>query len=321
MVWMNDASDIIDLNPRMADFRTEVVQTLSENPKRILPKFFYDDRGSRLFDEITRLEEYYPTRSEIEILETKCREISSFVGTEATVLELGGGNGMKGSKLLKCLEKPVSYVLVDISKDSLEIAVDRLKSEHEGVDIRAVWADYTDPEVMKDLNFPGRKSIVFLGSTIGNMEPENAVNFLHSCRDLLAEGEKLTVGVDLKKESHTLESAYNDSRGVTAEFNLNLINRINQVFGTELDPADFRHIAFYNEEKGRIEMHLESQKDQEFVLDGVTIRLAKGEKIHTENSYKYSVEEFTHILRETGFPDVVHWTDSGGNFALFSAMV
>ncbi len=316
---MNNSEDIIDLNPKMSDFRSEVIQTLSGKPKRIMPKFFYDDRGSRLFDEITRLEEYYPTRSELEILETKCSEISRFIGPGAVVLELGGGNGMKGSMLLNCLERPEAYVLVDISKDSLEIAVERLRSTRDGVDVRAVWADYTDPDVMKGLNFQGRKSIVFLGSTIGNMEPDKARHFLQGCRSLLTEGEGLTIGVDLKKDRNTLEKAYNDSRGVTAEFNLNLINRINQEFGTDIDPAGFRHVAFYNGERGRIEMHLESLEEQEFELDGVKITLVQGERIHTENSYKYSVEEFTTVLENTGFRDVANWTDSGGNFALFSA--
>lgn len=318
---MNNPEDIIDLNPKMSDFRSEVAQTLSGDPKKIMPKFFYDDRGSRLFDEITKLEEYYPTRSELEILETKCSEISRFIGPGAMVLELGGGNGMKGSMLLNCLDSPEAYVLVDISKDSLEIAVKRLRSEHGGVQVRAVWADYTDPEVMEGLNFHGRKSIVFLGSTIGNMEPENARNFLQGCRNLLTEGESLTIGVDLKKDRNTLEKAYNDSRGITAEFNLNLINRINQEFGTELDTASFRHVAFYNSQKGRIEMHLESLEDQQFDLGGVTVTLARGERIHTENSYKYSVAEFTEVLEGTGFRDVAHWTDSGGKYALFSARV
>ena len=318
---MNRSNDIMDLKPRIAVFRTDVVQTLSENPKRIHPKFFYDDRGSRLFDEITKLDEYYPTRAELEILETRCSEISSFIGSRATILELGGGNGMKGARLLRCLDNPDSYVLVDISRDSLEIAVQRLQSEFQKVNIRAVWADYTDTDVMGNLNFPGRKSIVFLGSTIGNMEPGNARKFLLGCRNLLTEGEGLTIGVDLKKDRGTLERAYDDSKGVTAEFNLNLINRINQEFGTSLETSSFKHVAFYNEDEGRIEMHLESLKDQEFFLDGVKIQLKRGERIHTENSYKYSIEEFTRALSDSGFSEVVNWTDSRGNYALFSARV
>lgn len=318
---MSDVEGILDLKPKIADFRAEVLRSLQETPKKIKPKFFYDDRGSRLFDEITELEEYYPTRSEMNILETRCSDISHFIGPGATVVELGGGNGTKGSKILNCLDKPASYVLVDISRDSLEMAVQLLKSEHGKVNVRAVWADYTDTEVMQSLDFQGRKSIVFLGSTIGNMEPENARNFLLTCRNLLTEGEGMTIGVDLKKDRHILERAYNDSKGVTAEFNLNLINRINQEFGTQLKISDFAHLSFYDEEKGRIEMHLKSLRDQEFNLNGVNISLKKDETIHTENSYKYSIEEFTGLLQEIGFSQVVNWTDSGNNYALFSARI
>lgn len=318
---MSNSEDILDLNPTMADFRTEVAATLSESPKRIHPKFFYDDLGSRLFDEITKLEEYYPTRSELEILENRCSEISAYIGPEALVLELGGGNGMKGSKLLNCLDNPEAYILVDISRDSLEIALKRLKSEHGNVSIKGVWADYTDADVMKSLNFPGKKSIVFLGSTIGNMEPGSAARFLKGCRNILSAGETLTIGVDLKKDRSTLENAYNDSKGVTARFNLNLVNRINEEFGTSLDTGSFRHVAFYNGEKGRIEMHLESLIDTDFQLDNYRIRLMKGERIHTENSYKYSLDEFTSLLKDSGFSESVKWTDSRGNYALFSARV
>lgn len=316
---MPHSEDILDLKPSIADFRNEVTETLSENPKRIHPKFFYDDKGSRLFDEITELEEYYPTRSELNVLETKCSEISGFIGPGPLVLELGGGNGMKGSLLLNCLDSPEAYVLVDISRDSLEMAIRRLRTDHEEVEIKAVWADYTDPDVMKSLDFGGRKAIVFLGSTIGNMEPGNASRFLRGCRAILSQGETLTIGVDLKKDRAILENAYNDSRGVTAQFNLNLVNRINQAFGTSLSADSFRHVSFYNEEKGRIEMHLESLVDQVFDLDGVRIELKKGERIHTENSYKYSIQEFTDLLRSAGFTSVTHWTDSNGYYALFSA--
>lgn len=321
MVSMSDTPDILDLNPKIADFKSETLKTLSQERKAIKPKFFYDDRGSRLFDEITRLQEYYPTRSELSILDGKCSEISQFIGPGATVVELGGGNGMKGSKLLSCLEEPESYILVDISRDSLEMAVRLLRSEHSNVRVRAVWADYTEPEVMRNLDFPGTKSIVFLGSTIGNMEPENAVKFLDGCRKILKSGESLTVGVDLKKDRSVLENAYNDSKGVTALFNLNLINRINNEFGTSINPSSFSHRAFYNEKMGRIEMHLVSLVDQEFILDGVRIRIKKGETIHTENSYKYSIDEFITTLKGLGFSHVVHWTDPNRNYALFSARI
>lgn len=316
---MNRNTDIVDLKPRLADFREEVLNSLLQTPKSISPKFFYDETGSRLFDEITRLEEYYPTRSELEILETKCPDIAEFIGNGALVIELGGGNGMKGTKLLRCIRSPEAYVLVDISRDSLQEALERMSAEHSDVDVRAIWADYTDPKVMKELELPGRKAIVFLGSTIGNMEPASAAEFLTGCRGILREGETLTIGVDLKKDTGILERAYNDSRGITAEFNLNLISRIKNAFGSSINPSAFKHLAFYNVEKGRIEMHLESLAEQEFTLDGHNIRFFKGETVHTENSYKYSVEEFSSMLNKSGFSEVGNWTDSKGNYALFWA--
>ena len=318
---MNENSEIVDLKPRISDFKTEIIESLSADPKKISPKFFYDENGSRLFDQITQLEEYYPTRSEIEILDTKCREIATFIGEGTTVIELGGGNGTKGSKLLTCLIRPSSYVMVDISMESLSIAKKMLSSKFPDVQIKAVWADYTKSEVMEKLDLAGNKAIVFLGSTIGNMEPAEARSFIESCRSILAEGESLTVGVDLKKDKVTLEKAYNDSLGITAQFNLNLLRRINMQFGQTIDESAFRHVAFYNVEKGRIEMHLESTKNQKILLDGKEIEFLKGETIHTENSYKYSIEEFTGLLREAGFSKVVKWTDSKGNYALFAARV
>lgn len=316
---MSEDRNIIDLHPRMADFRKEVLQGLLESPKRISPKFFYDENGSKLFDEITRLDEYYPTRSELEILETRCPEITEFIGSNALVIELGGGNGMKGSKLLKCLDEPDGYVLVDISRDSLSAAVDRLTGEFPDFYIRAIWADYTDPGVMDGLDLPGRKALVFLGSTIGNMEPEDAMAFISGCRALLSEGETFIIGVDLKKDVHELELAYNDRKGITAEFNLNLLKRINLEFNTAIDTSSFKHVAFYNREKGRIEMHLQSLSDQAYSLDGKRIFFHAGETIHTENSYKYSIPEFTALLLGSGFSIIRNWTDSRKNYALFSA--
>lgn len=318
---MSDGSEILDLKPIISNFRTEVPRTLLENPKHISPKFFYDDEGSRLFDEITRLDEYYPTRSEMEILESECGRISEFIGKDALVIELGGGNGDKGLKLLRCLSGTEGYVFVDISKDSLNIARDRMTDAFPDVNVRAVWADYTENEVMERLDFPGKKTIVFLGSTIGNMEPDAAKDFLTSCRKILSPGEKLLVGVDLKKDRSKIELAYNDPGGVTARFNLNLISRINREFGTGMDVSSFSHLAFYNDEKGRIEMHLKCLRSQKIFLDGKEIEFSAGETIHTENSYKYSREDLFSMLRKAGFPEVGCWTDSQGNFGLFSAKV
>lgn len=319
MRQMEDNTEITDLKPKLSDFRTEVLRGLLRNPKETHPKFLYDERGSNLFDQITGLEEYYPTRSEVEILDKQGGRIAEYLGNESCVVELGGGNGTKGSILLRSLRQPRSYVLVDISREALGLAVRRISSDHPGLQVKGICADYTDYEVMAGLGISGRKSIVFLGSTIGNMEPEDAERFLSTCRKVMNPGDTLTVGVDLKKDIGRLERAYNDSRGITAEFNENLIERINRIFGCSIENTAFRHKAFYNQEKGRIEMHLESTRDQEITLDGRKISFRKGETIHTENSYKYSIEDFRKMMETSGLEQVVHWTDSGGNFALFSA--
>lgn len=316
---MDNNTEIIDLKPEVSDFRTEVLSGLLKQPKGTHPKFLYDEKGSNLFDQITELDEYYPTRSEIEILRTQGPGIAEYIGEGSQVIELGGGNGTKGSILLRSLKAPSGYTLVDISMDALELAVRNISSNYPDLEVRGICADYSSYEVMAHLGIPGRKSIVFLGSTIGNMEPEEASRFLAICRKIMSRGDTLTIGVDLKKDIGKLERAYNDSRGVTAQFNENLIERINRIFGCSIGRDAFRHMAFYNREKGRIEMHLESTRDQEITLDGVQVKFLKGETIHTENSYKYSLRDFRNMLEESGLEEVVHWTDSGGNFALFSA--
>ena len=310
---------IIDLKPKLSDFRTEVLQGLLKDPKESHPKFLYDERGSSLFDRITGLEEYYPTRSEIEILEKHGPGIADYIGERSTIIELGGGNGSKGTILLRSVKSPVEYILVDISREALELAVKNISSAYPELEVKGVCADYTNYDVMAGLGINGRKSIVFLGSTIGNMEPEEASKFIGNCRKIMSHEDTLTIGVDLKKDIGKLERAYNDSSGITAEFNENLIERINRTFGCSIDRAAFRHHAFYNEKKGRIEMHLESTKDQIISLDGVAVKFRKGETIHTENSYKYSLDDFRKKLEEAGLESVVYWTDSGANFALFSA--
>ncbi len=316
---MSNNTEIIDTKPIVSDFRTEILQGLQENPKKTHPKFLYDEKGSNLFDQITDLEEYYPTRSEIEILEKQGSNIAEYMGKDSFIVELGGGNGTKGSILMRSIKAPRGYILVDISRDALELAVKNISTNYPDVEVKGICADYTHTEVMENLEIPGRKSIIFLGSTIGNMEPHEAQQFIENCRKVMSNADTLTIGVDLKKDTGKLEKAYNDSKGVTAEFNENLIKRINQAFGCCIEKSAFRHKAFYNVEKGRIEMHLESTRDQEIVLDGVSIKFRKGETIHTENSYKYSLDDFRNMFEKAGLGNIVHWTDSGGNFALFSA--
>ena len=307
------------MKPELSDFKEELLKSLTKSPKEISPKFFYDKEGSKLFDEITHLPEYYPTMAELEILKSRQNDIGSAIGRNATVVELGSGSGQKGLILLKGLTQPEGVIFVDISMEALKSAVNLVRDEFPHFHVRAICADYTDTDVMRQIDIPGRKGIVFLGSTIGNMEPYQAKAFVLGCRKLLSHGETLTIGVDLKKDRDTLERAYNDSRGVTAKFNLNLISRINREFSAGIPGGAFVHRAFYNEKMGRIEMHLVSTGNQVFEIAGRKFRFEKGEAIHTENSYKYSIEEFTGILRESGFARIVYWQDSKQRYALFTA--
>lgn len=316
---MSGDKDIINLRPQLSDFKEELIKSLTKSPKEISPKFFYDKEGSELFDEITHLPEYYPTMAELEILKTSQNDIGRAIGINATVVELGSGSGQKGLLLLKGLTEPEGIVFVDISMEALKSAVNLIREEFPHIHVRAICADYTNTDVMRQIDIPGRKGIVFLGSTIGNMEPHEAKGFLIGCRKLLSDGETLTIGVDLKKDRKTLERAYNDSRGVTARFNINLISRINRELGAGIPLDSFIHKAFYNEDMGRIEMHLECARDQVFTIAGKEIRFKRGETIHTENSYKYSIEEFTGIFKGSGFSQVQFWQDSKQRYALFTA--
>ena len=309
------------MKPELSDFKEELLKSLTKSPKEISPKFFYDKEGSELFDEITRLPEYYPTMAELEILKTRQNDIGRSIGRNATVVELGSGSGQKGVILLKGLTEPEGIIFVDISMEALKSAVNLIREEFPQILVRAICADYTDTDVMRQIDIPGRKGMVFLGSTIGNMEPYEARGFLLGCRKLLSHGETLTIGVDLKKDRETLERAYNDSRGVTAKFNLNLISRINREFSVGIPSDAFIHRAFYNEKMGRIEMHLESTRNQVFEIAGRKFSFEKGETIHTENSYKYSIEEFTGMLRESGFTRIVFLQDSKQRYALFTASI
>ncbi len=309
------------MKPKLSDFREEVMKGLLSTPKRISPKFFYDEVGSQIFEEITQLSEYYPTRAELEILETCRDDIGKVIGERATVVELGSGSGRKGLILLGGLIKPAEFVFVDISAEALKSAINLVQSQFPHIQVKAICADYTRTDVLEQMNIFGRKGIVFLGSTIGNMEPDEARDFISGCRRLLSIGETLTIGVDLKKDRNVLERAYNDSKGVTARFNLNLISRINRELGAGIPEGAFIHRAFYNENEGRIEMHLESTRKQTFVIGGKEVKFEKGESIHTENSYKYSIDEFSAMLKEAGFNQIKFWQDSGKRYALFSSTV
>ncbi len=317
---MQESYEIIDLKPQASDFRKEVLEGLLSEHKSISPKFFYDRTGSELFEEITKLDEYYPTRAEMEILTDKASEIGKAIGEGVSLTELGSGNGKKSVLLAKALHNPKEAILVDISMDALKDAMKRLMAEISNIPAKAVCADYTAIDVMSSIKMAGKKAIVFLGSTIGNMEPHDQRSFIAGCRKVLSDGETFTIGADLKKNPEVIDRAYNDSKGITAMFNLNLIARINREFGTNIPPDAFRHYAFYNSKEGRVEMHLISTKEQSYDIGGTTVRFRDGESIHTENSYKFSISELEAMLREAGFSETNVWKDSRDLYALITAV-
>jgi dimethylhistidine N-methyltransferase len=295
----------------LGSFRDDVVAGLSAPRKFLSPKYFYDASGSRLFERICRLPEYYVTRAELALTRRHLAAIARFAGRGCQLIEYGSGEGVK-SRLLIRAAHPAVYVPIDISQDALDEAARRLAREFPGLRIHPVLGDFSRP-----IDIPVRRGmpsvVYFPGSTIGNLTPEEAHAFLSMSRGIAA---RMLVGVDLKKDPAVLHAAYNDSRGVTAAFNLNLLARINRELGANFDLRRWRHYAFYNPAQGRIEMHLVSMGEQKVALGKHRFRFASGETIHTENSYKYSLDGFRELAAKAGFSASRIWTDRRGLFAL-----
>ena len=298
--------------------REDVIAGLSPPQKALPPKYFYDAAGGRLFERICRLPEYYPTRAELALTRRQLPAIARFAGKGCELIEYGSGASLKTRLLIRAL-RPSVYVPVDISEDALAGAARRLAREFSWLHIFAVTGDFSQP-----LRLPvvraraGRRRIVYFpGSTIGNLTPEEAQAFLKMTRGQVGRAGAMLVGVDLKKDANALHAAYNDSRGVTAAFNLNLLRRINRELGADFDLRRFRHYAFYNPQLGRIEMHLVSLARQTVSLGAYRFEFTSGETIHTENSYKYSAGEFAALAGEAGFRADKVWQDAQTRFALF----
>jgi L-histidine Nalpha-methyltransferase len=307
-----------DLAPGEESFRDAVLNGLGRTPKSIPCKFFYDERGSALFEAICRLPEYYPTRTEIAILEQNAVAIAAQIGPHTHLIEFGSGASTKARILLRALERPAAYVPVDISREHLRDAAVSLAEDFPSLSVVAVCADYTRPFALPPLPGPTGKRVGFFpGSTIGNFEPAAAVDFLANYAGILGPGGEMLIGVDLKKEPAILDAAYNDRAGVTAKFNLNLLERINRELDGDLDIDRFEHVAFYNETGGRIEIYIRSLANQEAWIAGKPILFAKGELIHTEYSYKYSVPEFHALAGRAGFRPVDTWTDPAALFSVY----
>ncbi|HYH42615.1 MAG TPA: L-histidine N(alpha)-methyltransferase [Burkholderiales bacterium] len=306
-----------DLKPAAGSFLDDVIAGLSASRKSLPPKYFYDARGSQLFDAICELPEYYPTRTELAMLEDAAPEIASRIGPRAAIVEYGSGSGRKTAVLLRAVQ-PLAYVAIDISGEQLREAIASLAATNPGVRMVALCADYTRALPIAPLQAldARRRVVYFPGSTIGNFTVAEALAFLRNALEVAGPGGAMLVGVDLKKDPATLHAAYNDSAGVTAAFNLNVLHRINRELGGDFDLAAFEHRAHYEERPGRIEMHLVSTREQTVTIGAHRFRFAVGETIFTESSYKYSVEEFQSLAAEAGFEPGHCWVDPRRMFSI-----
>lgn len=285
---------------------------------RISPKYFYDSKGSALFEEITRLPEYYPTRTEGSIMASYASDIAEEIGTGRTVIEFGAGNCEKARSLCGLLQ-PEHFVAVDISAEFLHEAVKGLRKDYPALNVHVVAADLTT-EVEMPPDLPRQRRLVFYpGSSIGNFDPRQALELLSRIRSLIEDDGGLLIGVDLLKEVAVLEAAYDDAAGVTAAFNLNVLNHLNHLIGSDFDVFQWRHRAFFNALESRIEMHLEAASNVLVRWPGGERSFARGERIHTENSYKYQADDFTRLLARAGFHQSKTWMDEQRWFAVIHA--
>ena len=307
-----------DLSPDLGDFSADIAKGLSAPQKNLPAKYFYDAVGSSLFDEICQLNEYYLTRTEMQILRDISAEMSDLLGPRVGVLEYGSGSSTKVRVLLDALSDPLEYAAIDISGLHLRKSVEALSADYPDLRLGGICADFTAP-----LDLPSaalqevETRLGFLpGSTLGNFEPDDAQRILRQIRQTLGEGELLLIGVDLKKDRETLLRAYDDREGVTAAFNLNILRRICKELDAELDLNGFAHLARYNDAKGRIEMHLQARGAQTIRLGEEIYEFADGETIHTENSHKFHIEEFQALATSAGFAPVRCWTDEDDAFSV-----
>ena len=292
-----------------ATFAADVIAGLSAMPKRLPPKYFYDAAGSVLFERITRLPEYYPTRCELALLEQHAPAMASLFPPACALIEFGGGSSRKVRILLGAAATVETYVPIDISGDFLQQDAAQLRRDLPRLSVQPIVGDFTRlPDLPPAIAAMPRVGF-FPGSTIGNFEPDEAAEFLRRAGALLGAGSLFVIGVDLVKAPAILHRAYNDAEGVTAKFNLNLLARINRELGADFDLAAFEHQAFYNAERSRIEMHLASTKRQKVGICGKRIEFRAGETIHTENSYKYSIESFQALAQASGWSPLKVWTD------------
>jgi len=321
---MSDAAEI-DLGPlhdyyeieyAVEDFRAAIVAGLSQPQKRILSKYFYDERGSRLFEQITQLPEYYPTRTETALLRAHAAEFAELIGPHASLVEFGSGSSTKVRILLDALEAPSAYVPIDISRDHLIGSAKDLAEAYPDLMVVPIAADYTKPLKLPEIASELVRIGFFSGSTIGNFLYTEAVDFLRIAATELGTDNGLLIGVDLKKDEAILHAAYNDAAGITAKFNLNILRHINRELDADFDLDGFSHDARWRPEVGRVEMHLVSKRSQTVLVGGQELDFAEAESIHTEDSHKYTVEEFHALAAEAGWRAFRHWTDADDLFSI-----
>ena len=311
------AATLTEQKETAADDLAEILAGLSRPRKSLSPKFFYDERGSALFEAICELPEYYPTRTELAIMRGSIGEIADRVGPRASVIELGSGSSVKTRILLQHLDRLAAYVPVDISRDHLVAAAKDLARDFPAIEILPVAADFTHPFPLPSPRIPPERNLIYFpGSTIGNFAPEAAHDLLRVMHQEAGDNGALLIGIDLKKDPDVLHRAYNDSAGITAEFNLNMLRRINREFGADFDLEGFDHRAVWDAENGRIEMRLVSRRAQTARLAGREFRLEADEFIVTEHSHKYAPEQFSAMAERAGFRVVDAWTDPNRWFSV-----
>jgi dimethylhistidine N-methyltransferase len=310
------ATALVDCAPQSTQIEDEVIAGLSCARKTLPCKLFYDERGSRLFELICRQPEYYPTRTELRIMRSDASAMAERIGPNALLVELGSGAGIKTRVLLDHLESPAAYVPIDISREMLIRTAEAVNADYPDVEVLPVCADYTaDYTLPKPSTGEARAVFYYPGSTIGNFEPDSAVEFMADMRAKMGDGGGLLIGVDLRKDPDVIEAAYDDEAGVTAAFNKNILARLNRELCADFDVEGFVHRAFFNRRESRIEMHLESLRAQRVTVAGCVFAFRAGETICTEYSYKYTLPAFESLAREAGFAVDTVWTDP---HALFS---
>jgi dimethylhistidine N-methyltransferase len=299
------------------DLTMEVLDGLQREQKTLPSKLFYDQRGSLLFDQICKLDEYYPTRTETAIMQQNIHEISEMIGSNCLLIEYGSGSSAKTKLMLDHLPDIAAYVPVDISSDHLYNSVENLNRKYPNLVIVPLWADFTKAFFLPLINNQfSHKLAYFPGSTIGNFHPQQAIDFMVNVAELVGPGGGFLIGIDLQKDPEILNLAYNDRKGITAAFNLNMLTHINQKFQADFIEGQFEHLAFYNPQASRIEMHLISIKDQVVNMNGSRIEFHRGERILTEVSYKYTTEGFSKMAAEAGLCVKKTWVDSNDYFSV-----